>query len=605
MSRLTRLLILVTVAGAATWSTAPRAAVAVTADDGVFQRAAIALGHEAPAMVSRWLRRQPAVGTARMGPDGRTLTIHFADGRRAVILSPELHASRLPMHADPTRARAATLSWDAEMHGRGEIHRASAASARKTGAMNLASTEQASRTASSQADSGRPARAAAFEPFATELGFSPQGFDPAVSYLKLAGFQVDAVYDSQVTLATMATLGQYNVVYVLSHSGVEDDGTGLLATAQETACKPYTSPDGTVQAVGVWGSSTCYLAITPKFIEKLPDHFPPDSIVFLNGCTLLISHPFWVALANRGAGVMLSWNGDAINQDDAITAQDVFGELQSGLSVASAIDAVRALGAGRSVFQGKIATLGFAGDGGITLKRAAAAVPPAVPPTLIPTDTPVPTKTPTPTSTPTPGPATPTATATPEPSATPTADPPPSLSIPTSAVPGQRVEITVKGAAPGSSAQLLVVYPSSSTVQQTQRADSGGTLRFAYFQQAAQITRGSRTAHVTVQGSGGAFRLAGEYAIGFGPVDVYIQQRHPAPGSMMTIWTHSTRRTIVHLRLRSEGRMLRTTLTQGGRWSKLPYRLPPQVRSGQTVLAAARVASGAGLDLAIARVSVR
>ena len=53
------------------------------------------------------------------------------------------------------------------------------------------------------------------------------------------------------------------------------------------------------------------------------------------------------------------------------------------------------------------------------------------------------------------------------------------------------------------------------------------------------------------------------------------------------------------------GRMLRTTQTQGGRWSKLRYRLPPQVRSGQTVLAAARVASGAGLDLAIARVSVR
>ena len=101
------------------------------------------------------------------------------------------------------------------------------------------------------------------------------------------------------------------------------------------------------------------------------------------------------------------------------------------------------------------------------------------------------------------------------------------------------------------------------------------------------------------------YALRGSYRIGFGPVDVYIQQVHPAARSSITIWTHSTGRGRVRLRIRSEGRMLGTAQTAGGRWSRLAYRLPAKVRSGQQVLVAARVGSGTGLNLAIVKVIVR
>jgi hypothetical protein len=542
---------------------APPHANANAADGSVFRQAPLALGRESSGAVMHWLGRQPAVSAVRLGRDDRTLTIHFADGERAVILPRVPHMTKLSVRPRPL--------------------------------------------VRPQAQPGGTARAAAIEPFATELGLSPQSYDPVVSYLRQAGFQVDTAYDGQVTLATMATLPQYNVVYILSHSGVEDDGTGVLATAQETACKPYTSPDGTVQAVAVWGSTTCYLAITPAFISKLRDRFPPESIVVLNGCTLLLSHPFWVALANQGAGVMLSWDGDALNNDDVITAQDFFGEMAGGLSAASAVDAVHALGAGVSTYQGKIATFGYRGDGTLTLKAAAAAIPPSVTPTPIPTDTPLPTRTPTPlpaTSTPLP---TATATATTIPPPTDAPPPAPLLSLPVSAVPGQQVHVTLEHATPGSSAQLLVIYPSRSTVRQSQTADSSGSLHFTYSQQSAQLTRTARAAKVAVSGQAqtGPFNVTGSYRIEFGPVDVYIQQRHPGPGSRIAIWTHSRGQTPVHLRIRSEGRMLATAETRGGRWSRLLYRLPVEVRSGEQVLVAARVGSGTGLNLAVARVTVR
>jgi hypothetical protein len=556
---------------AAGLAAAPRSASADLADAALFRQAAMTLGRGTPLSVARWLDRQPAVRAARLGADGRTLTIHFADGSRGVILPPVTRMTRLSL-----RPRALLQS---------------------------------------QAQSGQSGKAAAFEPFATELGLSPASFDPVVSYLHQSGYAVDAEYDGQVTLATMATLAQYNVVYILSHSGVEDNGTGVLATAQETACKPHTSPDGTVQAVAVWGVSTCYLAITQTFIEKLP-HFPWNSVVFLNGCTLLASHPFWVSLANQGVGTMVSWNGDALGQDDFLTAQAFFGEMQGGLSVSSAVDALLSLGYGRSSYQGKIATLGYRGDGTLTLKTAAAAVAPSVTPTLIPTDTPAPTRTPVPTP-PAPGDtATPAATATA--SATPTAtavpmptDAPanPSLSLPQTVTPGDRLEITVEHAALGSKGQLQVIYPSGSTVRQIQTADREGMLHFAYVQQAAEITRKNHLAEIQVRVQGQAeskpSMLTGRYSIGFDPVDMYIQQRHLAPGAQIAIWTHSIENTTVRLRIRSEGHTLRTAQMQGGKWSRLLYRLPAAVHSGQTIVVAARVNSGTGLDLATAHVIMR
>jgi hypothetical protein len=176
-----------------------------------------------------------------------------------------------------------------------------------------------------------------------------------------------------------------------------------------------------------------------------------------------------------------------------------------------------------------------------------------------------------------------------------------------SAAPGTQVVVVVERAAPGSQVQIVVTYPSRSTMRQVQTAGTDGTLRFTFYQQAAEITRASHTAQVAISGQGasGAFTLAGTYQVAFAPVDVYIQQQHPRVRSSITIWTHSTERGRVSVGIRSVGRLLDTARTAGGRWSKLVYRLPMQVRSGQSLLVAARVGSGTGLHLATTRVQVR
>src|SRR5206468_551724 len=157
------------------------------------------------------------------------------------------------------------------------------------------------------------------EPFASELGLGPYAGQPEVDDLQAAGFSVDQGYDTSVTIAVLASLAQYNVVYIHTHSGYVN-GRWAVSSGEpvngDPAVQPYVS-DGSVIYTGVaGGGNQTWYAITPKFVTSHMGHFGAHSFLFVNGCELLDSGDFWQALASQGAGAMVSWNGLGQAKDD-------------------------------------------------------------------------------------------------------------------------------------------------------------------------------------------------------------------------------------------------------------------------------------------------
>ncbi|MDQ2743634.1 MAG: hypothetical protein M3Z66_15265, partial [Chloroflexota bacterium] len=152
---------------------------ATVADLRVLSTASVALKPEPRSQVLAWLARQRAVRWVRIASDGQTLDVHFRDGRMAAILPPTFGSVNLAAaahHAAPRFHPAVRL----------------------------------------QASPSH--RALVLEPVDTELGLGPNAGDPEASRLKAAGFSVDSLYDTQVTVNSMAGISGYNVVYMHTHS---------------------------------------------------------------------------------------------------------------------------------------------------------------------------------------------------------------------------------------------------------------------------------------------------------------------------------------------------------------------------------------------------
>jgi hypothetical protein len=338
-------------------------------DRHTFAQAELLTGKVGPVAAGRRLVRAGKVSSAALGRDGKTLELRFADGAEAVILPPALHGVRVPLH--PPRPRVDQL--------------------------------------------GSGKRAVVLEPFQDELALGPPEGDGEAQALRSAGFDVTRLSNGDVNVAVMATLSQYNVVYMLTHSGVLPDGDGIIATGQVATPDPYVQPfydDHSVIITGVSGTNVAYFGVVGKFFALHSGPFPPNAFMFISACTLLQAPTLFQTLRSKGVQTLVSWSADVVNTEQPRAAIEVLTDMSEGQSVKQAVANVIADGHGSSEASGQLATLGYLGNGDLTLHDVLFAPPATATP--LPTDTPLPTVPPTPTSTPAP-----TATSTPRPTVTP------------------------------------------------------------------------------------------------------------------------------------------------------------------------------------------
>ncbi|HZU11542.1 MAG TPA: hypothetical protein VFB58_01780 [Chloroflexota bacterium] len=322
-------------------ATGPRSAAAGGPDLSRLVRQGTALaGHDRTAALS-YFRRHGL--HPELGLDGRTITVRVG-GREIAILPSSVTTQPLRRHGLSSRLR--------------------------------------------RQDTPTSRRAIVLEPFATELDLGSNAGVPEVQALQSLGYTVTALRDSAVSLATMATLAQYSVVYMETHSGVLSSGDAVVATAQtDTTGLDALFHDGSVIQVTVAGDPTkkLYIGITGKYVTQHLNAFPTRSLVYLNGCAVLAAPLFWSALQARGVSTLVSWDHDAIDSTEDEAARLVFEDLAAGNTVVTAVNAARANGLGTSFVDGTQARLGFLGAGSLTL--AAPAVLPADTPTATPTAT--------------------------------------------------------------------------------------------------------------------------------------------------------------------------------------------------------------------------
>jgi hypothetical protein len=527
-----------------------------SSDARLLSAASLRRGHDTPGSVVRWLRLQPSVAAASIGRDRQTVDVRFRDGMQAAILPKLQHYVAVP--------------------GLRALARVSA-------------------------PAGAPLapQAAVWEPFAAELGLGPSAGDIEVQQLQAAGFAVDQKYDTNVTVAQLATLARFNVVYMHTHSGVSAGGDGVLASGELANGDPAVAPyiqDGSVITVGVSGSSQQYYGITSKFVSAHMGTFPANALLFLNGCALLRATTFWQTLHVRGAGAMVSWDQNAASKDDYLSAAAFFNVMGTGSSVSGALSTVRAAGYGTSSDNGVPATLGYVGDGSITLRAAAAGgsgnqTPPPATGTPVPvataTRTPVPVATAT--RTPTPAPV-PTSTSTPVPTHPPV---PPLISLASAVKPGTVQHISVGNLSPATPVRLRVTFPNGQIVQSQVTADAAGTARFQFVQAGSKVTRHSRKAVVEITSitASGTATATQTYTIQYGKIDVVANPRTLPAGGTGAILVHTKVHKAVTVAIKPAGgratKLHGTTGKLG--WVKLSYRVTPSVRHGQRLVIHATV----------------
>lgn len=358
ITRLVAALLPVLLSGLGIVRPAPAPADGGRADGRVVSHASVLLAHRSPDVALTWLRQQPAVSSAVVGADRKTVDIQFRDGIQGAIL-PSARTSV------PVASRAIP-----RLHP----HQA-----------------------------GSEGRALVLEPFATQLYLGANAGDAEASALESAGFTVDRASDEAVTVQTMTQLPRYNVVYMLTHSGVNTAGEGVIATGEVANGDPSVQPfldDHTVLIVGVVGSALKFYGVLSGFFRDHVSDFPRGSLVFVNGCSILRASLVWKALAARNVSTMVSWDNEAMQKDDTVASALFFDSMARGKTVQSSLADVYAAGHGRSTVDGTVASIGYLGAD-VSLRDVLS--PPS--PTPIPTETSLPTSTPPPTPLPTIGPS--------------------------------------------------------------------------------------------------------------------------------------------------------------------------------------------------------
>ncbi len=334
------------------------AGVALSPQDSRVALTASQLGARSPNRAREWLVSQSRVSSANFGRDGKTLDVHFRDGAEVALV---------PRKTERT-ALLSGLGFSPALvpHASGSAH------------------------------------AVVLEPFADELGLGESAGEGEIEPLKAAGFSVDVVRNSDVTVSVMENLANYSVIYMETHSGTLGDGDAIILTRQtDSSSVKSLFADGSVTQGLAYGDQNLYIALKAQFFLQHTGTYPNSTIVFLNGCEVLGANVLWDALRQHNVATLISWDNKAINTIDEQAADFMFPRLASGETVSAAIADAKAASLGVSTFDGVDAHLGYLGQGDTTFADALQGTP---------LDTPTPTATATSTDTPT---ATATATPTP------------------------------------------------------------------------------------------------------------------------------------------------------------------------------------------------
>lgn len=337
--------------------------------------AATARAGKNTAATVRWLNGQRSVQSVRLGA-GAAIDIRFRDGGELLVLSRSFSTGR------------GALPRPALLQPRVALLRQTSRDSRQVG----------------------PARALVLEPFADELGLGSDAGLQEANDLTRAGFQVDVLRNSAVSVATMATLSSYSVVYFETHADpLKAGGDAVVATGEVYTDGTYPNlyADGSLREVTVAGDTkNFYDAVTGAYFTQHLGNFPNKSIMFIEGCGTLNASLFWRALQQRNVDALIGWDHDVPSVLSSETGAYVVSRLAAPLTVADSVAAATEQGLAVGITDKGTTKLGFLGDGLDTLAAAAGEAPP----TPIPTATSMPTSTSTPAATPLP-----TATSTPIP----------------------------------------------------------------------------------------------------------------------------------------------------------------------------------------------
>jgi hypothetical protein len=371
-------------------------------------------------------------------------------------------------------------------------------------------------------------RALVLEPFATDQ-IGTHDADLEINVLRANGFQIDYLADQDVTVAEMANLWKYNVIYMHTHAGVNQWGYGVIATGQVADNDPSVTPllqNGSVMVTGVDGSSQLYYGILGPYVEQYEGQFPANSLFYLDTCDLGHADKMWDDFSAKGVGALVTWDGHSELRDETAAAQAFFAAMGGGNTVLDALHAVHQQGLDTSTSQGKVAKLGYFGDGYVTLHGRA---------TGAPTATPVP-----PTST-----ATPASQATATATASPTAVPRRGarllqVQLRAHVQPGATQLLTVQ-TSPSTPISVRVTFPNGDRLSGQTLSDGAGRSQYSFLQKASEITHTSRIARVVVTAgsTGDTSRTTATYRIGFGSVDVSAEPRAQSPGKSVRLWVHA------------------------------------------------------------------
>lgn len=324
----------------------------LSATDRRIAYAATARAARHPRAAIRFLDRSRVVGWAQLNHE--TIDIHFRDSAELLILP-----------RSKRRARSGALFHDMT---------------------RLRQT------------AGTP-RALVLEPFADELGLGADAGQREADILSQAGFNVEILRNSAVTVQVMETLSSYAVVYMETHSDpLTAGGDAVIATGEVNAAGANGSlfADGSLRQVTVAGdTSHIYDAITGAFVSQHLSNFPNSSIVFINGCGVRNAPLFWNALQSRNVAALIGWDSDVPSALNVEAGHFVMNQLASSSTVAGSVASAVTEGLGIGVTATGTARLGYVGDGFDTLAAArTGASPPSMPAATAAVPAPTPTATP-------------------------------------------------------------------------------------------------------------------------------------------------------------------------------------------------------------------
>ncbi|MGC8961489.1 MAG: hypothetical protein ACP5K1_03475 [Candidatus Bathyarchaeia archaeon] len=131
-----------------------------------------------------------------------------------------------------------------------------------------------------------------------------------------AGLQVDVYPPEAVTVSLYKTISAkgYRLIVFRIHMGVNDEALDKPVGLSTT--EPYIQFNHQVEQLGDWaasaeayGTSEVLFAVSPKFIKEATVIDYPGTIIILSGCFGLYSEALPKAFLDRGASIILGWDG--------------------------------------------------------------------------------------------------------------------------------------------------------------------------------------------------------------------------------------------------------------------------------------------------------